>query len=65
MTLEVIETETGFEVTWDPDDPVESVFNDWSAEDFMRIVLEYANSVIEDHNSKIDETQLETDFMAK
>jgi len=31
MTMEVIETEDGFDISWDPNDPVERVMNHWTA----------------------------------
>lgn len=51
------ETEEGFEITWDPDDPIESVFNTWTEEDFIRVIMEAANSVIEEHNQANQESQ--------
>ena len=39
--MEVKEKEDGsFEITWDPDDPVESVFNTWSEEDFTKCIMD-------------------------
>lgn len=47
--MQVIETEHGFDITWDPDDPVEHVFNDWTEEDFKRVILEEAERVLAGH----------------
>ena len=39
--MEVKEKEDGsFEITWDPDDLVESVFNDWTEEDFTNCIMD-------------------------
>jgi predicted flavoprotein YhiN len=47
--LEVKENENGsFEITWDPDDPVESVFNTWSEEDFTKCIMDVCRKVIEE-----------------
>lgn len=43
------ETEDGFEITWDPDDPVESVFNTWTEQDFINVIMAECNRVIEEH----------------
>jgi predicted flavoprotein YhiN len=49
MTLEVKELENqSFEITWDPDDPVESVFNTWSEEDFTNCIMDACRKVIEE-----------------
>lgn len=44
------ETEEGFEITWDPDDPIESALNTWTEEDFIRAIIQEANRVIEESN---------------
>ena len=68
MTMEVIETEDGFDISWDPDDPVECVFNDWTEEDFLQIILAEAEKVIAEHEiaqNGSDENTFEQGFMAK
>jgi len=40
MTIEVRETETGFEISWDENDPLESMFNDFTEQDFIDIILD-------------------------
>jgi hypothetical protein len=42
MTIKVNEnTDGSFEIDWDPNDPVESIMNDWTAEDFIQALQEY------------------------
>ena len=68
MTIEVIETENGFSISWDPDDPIECVFNDWTEDDFTRVILARAEEVIAEHeNAKksSDGNTFEQEFMAK
>ena len=43
--MQVIETEDGFDISWDPNDPVERVMNDWTEEDFLQIILAEAEKV--------------------
>lgn len=50
MTLEVKEKEDGsFDISWDPNDPVESVFNTWTEEDFINCIMDACNKVIEEN----------------
>lgn len=50
MTIEVKEIDDGgIEISWDPDDPIESALNGWTAEMFMTAILEEANKVIAEH----------------
>lgn len=58
MTLSVNETEAGFEITWDPDDPIECMLNDWTEDEFRRVILEEAERVLAGHT-------FEEGFMAK
>ena len=47
--IEVKEKEDGsFDISWDPDDPVESVFNTWSEEDFTKCIMDACRKVIEE-----------------
>jgi len=68
MTMQVVETEDGFEISWDPDDPVERVLNDWTEQDFLQIILKEAERVLAEHeiaqNSSGGNT-FEQEFMAK
>jgi len=36
-------------LTWDSEHPVTSVFNDWTEEQFMSMILEACARVIEEH----------------
>jgi hypothetical protein len=35
------ETDGSMTIDWDPNDPVESIMNDWTAEDFIKALQEY------------------------
>ena len=51
--IEVKEKEDGsFEISWDPDDPVESMFNTWSEEDFTERIMDACNKMIEESVKK-------------
>jgi hypothetical protein len=68
MTLEVEETEDGFIFTWDPFDPVESVFNNWTEHDFEQMLINAAEKVIAKHEivqKSSNENIFEQEFMAK
>lgn len=47
--MQVFETKDGFEITWDPNDPVECVFNNWTEEDFTRVIMAEAEKVLAGH----------------
>lgn len=68
MTIEVVETEEGFEISWDPEDPIERAFNDWTEEDFRTVIVKAAEKVIAEHeitqNGSGDNT-FEQEFLAK
>lgn len=50
MTIEVKELEDGdMEISWDPEDPIESALNGWTAEMFMTAILKEAKRVIAEH----------------
>jgi hypothetical protein len=34
-----------FEISWDENDPVESMMNTWTEEDFVRAIQEQLNSI--------------------
>ncbi|MGA1710381.1 MAG: hypothetical protein ACO4CS_03850 [bacterium] len=44
--MKVSETSNGFLIEWDPDDPLERVFNDWTEDDFMCVFMERAKLVL-------------------
>jgi len=47
--IEVKENEDGsFEISWDENDPRESVFNDWTEQDFVDIIEKHLKSLTED-----------------
>ena len=52
--MKVTENEDGkgFLIEWDANDPVESVFNDWKEEHFIRVIMEYAQGVIEEYGEE-------------
>ena len=53
MTIKVEEKEDGsFEISWDENDPQESIFNHYTEEDFIRVITEYLDKLKED-----DETE--------
>ncbi len=42
MTIKVRELKNNeFEIDWDPNDHVESIMNDWTADDFIQALQEY------------------------
>jgi len=48
--VEVKENEDGsFEISWDPNDPVEWVFNTWTEDDFINAIMKECNKVIEEN----------------
>jgi hypothetical protein len=46
------DTENGFTITWDPNDPAECIMNDWTEEDFINVIKKRAEEVIAEHESK-------------
>jgi hypothetical protein len=55
--IEVKETEEGFEISWDENDPVESVFNTWTEQDFIDAIMKKCEEVIEAHETTATEVQ--------
>lgn len=49
MTINVQETEEGFTITWDPDDPIESQLNHWTEQDFIQAIQDKCNEINSDH----------------
>ncbi len=44
--IEVHENEDGsFQIDWDPNDPVESIMNEWTEEDFIQALKEHLEQV--------------------
>lgn len=49
--VEVTPNEDGsFEITWDENDPQESMFNTWTEEDFIRVIEQYLDELINKEN---------------
>jgi len=47
MTIEVTEETNGtFTISWDENDPLESIFNDWTEEDFIQVITEAAERIL-------------------
>ena len=47
MTIEVTEETNGtFTISWDENDPLERVFNDWTEEDFIQVITEAAEKIL-------------------
>ena len=45
--MKVTEEQDGsFTIDWDPNDPVESVFNTWTEEDFIQCIKDHAREVL-------------------
>jgi len=55
--IEVKETKEGFEISWDPDDPLESIFNTWTEQDFIDAIMKQCKEVIEAHETTTTEAQ--------
>jgi hypothetical protein len=53
MTIQVefFDEEHRMEISWDPEDPVESMLNDYTEEDFLKLLLDKANEVLNDKES--------------
>jgi hypothetical protein len=48
MTIEVTQREDGsFDISWDENDPTESVFNDWTESDFQNLISDYLKELKE------------------
>lgn len=68
MTIEVVETEEGFEISWDPEDPIERGLNYLTEQEFLQILLKEAERVIAEHEiaqKGSDENTFEQEFLAK
>jgi len=68
MTIEVVETEEGFEISWDPNDPTERRLNDITEQEFLQMILKEAERVIAEHEiaqKSSGENTFEQEFMAK
>lgn len=46
MAIEVEQNEDGsFDISWDENDPKESMFNTWSPEDFTKVISDYLDKL--------------------
>lgn len=46
--IEVKENDDGtFDISWDENDPYESMFNDWTEQDFINALMEYAKKILD------------------
>lgn len=52
--IEVKEQEDGsFTISWDPDDPVESVFNTWTEQDFIDMIMQRCREVLGEQDGNV------------
>ena len=50
--IEVTPNEDGsFEITWDENDPQESIFNTWTEEDFIKVIEEYLEQLADESSA--------------
>jgi len=56
--IDVKENEDGsFTISWDSEDPYESIFNNWTEEDFTKLIEDYCHKVIAAAESDPDKFQ--------
>ena len=56
MAIEVEQNEDGsFDISWDENDPTESMFNTWTAEDFIKVISDYLDK-LKNEEQKTQET---------
>ena len=39
--------DSSFDISWDENDPVESIMNDWTADDFIQALQEYLEKMVD------------------
>ena len=49
------ETDEGFTISWDPNDPTECVLNTWTEEDFTNAIMSRCNEIIAEHEKFIED----------
>lgn len=55
MTIKVEENEDGsLEISWDRYDPVESILNTWTEQQFIDAIMETANEVLKQNEQELD-----------
>lgn len=47
----IIEEDDSFTFKWDKEHPVTSVFNDWTEEDFTKMIVDACNEAIEKYGN--------------
>lgn len=47
ISVEFFDEENKMEISWDPCDPVESMLNDYTEQDFLQLILAKANEVLD------------------
>jgi len=53
MTIKVTEKDdNSFEISWDENDPRESIFNHYTEEDFIRVITEYLDNLKENDGTE-------------
>jgi hypothetical protein len=56
MTIKVEEREDGsFDISWDENDPVESMMNDWTESDFLDAIQKQLDKLKEDDTNSTGE----------
>jgi hypothetical protein len=46
MSIEVTQLEDGsFDISWDENDPAESILNTWTQEDFIKAIMDHLESL--------------------
>lgn len=49
--IEVKEEDDGtFTISWDQNDPQESIFNTWTEDDFIQVIRERCNQILNDES---------------
>ena len=44
--IQVTENEDGsFDISWDENSPTESIFNDWTEDDFIKVIMEHLQNL--------------------
>ena len=47
MAIECVENQDGtFTISWDRDDPVESMLNDWTEETFINCIMDHVRTIL-------------------
>lgn len=49
------ENDGSLTITWDPYDPIESMLNDWTEEDFIQCMINTTKEVIQERETKCEQ----------